>query len=254
MAKIPQKPPEGFQPEDRIPGFLRQAKNANLSTPDRFGSIYEFAGLTEAGARFWFAVDGWSLEESRLLLCGVDPRKVGALSSEFVNALLWPIHEPECKRMLRRAGEMCVLNFPAKPVDVITWADGKLPMTVELLHARASVAGLKSDEGLPAPAFEVAESASRGAEPEPTKDRAQWSLKPIERAPGYRWPLYQVLKAAHIAGQPRPKARDVLETWKLKPPPDVQVMPDGVKYNDGLGNPKEADLKAIGQSIKGLTK
>lgn len=82
-----------------------------------------------------------------------------------------------------------------------------------------------------------------------------WKLKTsIERAPGYRWPLYQVLKAAHMAGQPCPKARDVLTTWTVRPPPDVQVMPDGVKYNDGLGNPKEANLKAIQQAIKGLLK
>ena len=80
-----------------------------------------------------------------------------------------------------------------------------------------------------------------------------WSLKTsIQRAPGYRWPLYQTLKDAHIAGLPCPKPRDVLDTWTLKPPPDLQVMPDGVKYNDQLGNPKEADLKAIGQAIKGL--
>ena len=90
---------------------------------------------------------------------------------------------------------------------------------------------------------------------EPYKAGPGWSLKTsIERAPGYRWPLYQVLKAAHLAGQPCPNARDVLHSWTLKPPPDVQVMPDGVKYNDGLGNLKEANLKAIQQAIKNLLK
>lgn len=99
----------------------------------------------------------------------------------------------------------------------------------------------------------AAGSASGGVKP--AEGGPGWSLKSsLERAPGYRWPLYQVLKAAHIAGQPRPKARDVLNIWELKPPPDVQVMPDGVKYNDGLGNPKEANLKAIQQAIKGLLK
>lgn len=83
---------------------------------------------------------------------------------------------------------------------------------------------------------------------------AHWSLKSIQRAPGYRWPLYQVLKAALIAGRPIPKPRDVLAIWKLSPPPDVQVMPDGVKYNDGTGSPKEANLKAIQQAIKNLLK
>ena len=87
----------------------------------------------------------------------------------------------------------------------------------------------------------------------PVKHGPGWTLKPsLERSPGYRWPLYQILKAAHIAGQPCPKPREVLEIWKLHPPPDVQVMPDGVKYNDGLGNPKEANLRAIGKAIKYL--
>lgn len=80
-----------------------------------------------------------------------------------------------------------------------------------------------------------------------------WSLiSSLSRAPGYRWPLYQFLKAAHAAGEPCPKARDVLEGWKLNTPPELEVMTDGVKFNDGLGNPKEADLKAIQQAIKNL--
>ena len=92
-----------------------------------------------------------------------------------------------------------------------------------------------------------------GALVETDKTGPGWNLKTsIKRAPGYRWPLYLFLKAAHIAGQPCPKPRDVLEAWTLKPPPDVQAMPDGVKYNDGLGNSKEADLKAIQQAIKNL--
>lgn len=97
------------------------------------------------------------------------------------------------------------------------------------------------------------ETASPSGGVESDKAGPIWSLKTsIVRAPGYRWALYQVLKAAHIDGQPCPKPRDVLNIWTLKPPPDVQVMSDGVKYNDGLGNPKEANLKAIGQAIKNL--
>ena len=100
-------------------------------------------------------------------------------------------------------------------------------------------------------AHDVIESASGGVES--AKAGPGWRPKTsIERAPGYRWPLFQVLKAAYIAGQPCPKARDVLNTWELNPPSDVQVMSDGVKYNDSLGNPKEANLKAIQQAIKGL--
>ncbi|UUZ67366.1 hypothetical protein LP416_21835 [Polaromonas sp. P2-4] len=97
----------------------------------------------------------------------------------------------------------------------------------------------------------VIENAS--ARVEPDKAGPGWSPKiSIKRAPGYRWPLLQFLKSAHIDGKPCPKARDVLEDWKLRPPTDVQVMSDGLKYNDGLGNLREANLKAIQQAIKGL--
>ncbi len=105
----------------------------------------------------------------------------------------------------------------------------------------------------PSPPHEPIKTEALDAFVEPAPAQPGWSLKTsIERAPGYRWPLYQVLKAAHIARQPCPKARNVLEAWELNPPPDLRVMPDGVKYNDGLGNQKEADLKAIGQAIKNL--
>lgn len=82
-----------------------------------------------------------------------------------------------------------------------------------------------------------------------------WSLiTTLQRAPGYRWPLYQALKEALTAGRPCPKAREVLEAWKQNTPPELEVMTDGVKYSDSKGNTKEADLKAIQQAIKGLIK
>lgn len=85
--------------------------------------------------------------------------------------------------------------------------------------------------------------------------RQMWCpIDSIKRAPGYRWPLYQILKAAHIAGKPCPKARDVLEAWRSNPPSDIEVMSDGVKYNDGVGTRKEANLRAMQQSINGLLK
>jgi hypothetical protein len=80
-----------------------------------------------------------------------------------------------------------------------------------------------------------------------------WRLKTnIERAPGYRWPLFQVLKAAHIAGEPCPTPRQVLEVWRKNTPAELQVMTDGVKYNISTGEQKEANLKAIKQCIQGL--
>jgi hypothetical protein len=100
------------------------------------------------------------------------------------------------------------------------------------------------------PAPVVAVGASDDVKP--TSNAPAWRLIPsLARAPGYRWPLYQFLHAAYIAGQPCPKARDFLEWLKSNPDPELQVMPDGLKY-DGAGNPKEADLKAIQQAIKGM--
>jgi hypothetical protein len=128
-----------------------------------------------------------------------------------------------------------------------SWA--KWVADVEAIEA---LSDLQDQSTAPNPAPVDPESASDGAEL--NNAGIGWSLKAIERVPGYRWPLYQVLKAAYIAGQPCPKARDVLHTWETKPHPDVQVMPGGLKYNDGLGKPKEADLKAIQQAIKNLVK
>ena len=154
--------------------------------------------------------------------------------------------------------------LPAK--DPLTFGPHSFPFRRALKKSLVSVSDLRvflagrpiAIESGPAqtaetPAPVVAVGASGGVKPD--KAGPVWSLKAsIQRAPGYRWPLYQVLKAAFIAGQPCPKARDVLNIWRLNPPPDVQAMPDGVKYDNGLGKPKEADLKAIGQAIKNLMK
>jgi hypothetical protein len=105
-----------------------------------------------------------------------------------------------------------------------------------------------------APATPGAVVAS-GDRPAPLAAAPAWSpITVLMRAPGYRWPLYQLLKEAHINGRPCPKAREVLEIWKLNTPPELEVMTDGVKYSDAVGNTKEADLKAIQQAIKGLLK
>lgn len=80
-----------------------------------------------------------------------------------------------------------------------------------------------------------------------------WSLKKPKRYPGYRKPLNDLLKLTHASGQSCPTARDVLDAWRQKPPPEVcEVMADGLKYYDGPGNVRAATLKAITQAINGL--
>jgi|GEM_PF-6340740 len=93
--------------------------------------------------------------------------------------------------------------------------------------------------------------------PEPVKaasDGPVWHLTEPKRYQGYGKPLYDLLKAAHIARQPCPKARDVLDAWKKNPPFGVtEVMVDGIKYYDANGNTKTADLGAIRAAINRMT-
>ena len=88
---------------------------------------------------------------------------------------------------------------------------------------------------------------------EPPPSRPNWSLKKPKRYPGYRKPLYDLLKLAHGSGQSCPTAREVLDAWRQKPPPEVcEVMADDLKYYDGTGNVCITSLKAITQAINGL--
>lgn len=109
----------------------------------------------------------------------------------------------------------------------------------------------------PAPAQNTA-TAAPVVTLEPASDgpaAPAWSLKRPERFQGYGKPLYDLLKAAHAAGQPKPSARDVLDRWKEKPPPDMtEVTDSGLKYYDAPGNTKPADLEAIRKTIGRMTK
>lgn len=145
--------------------------------------------------------------------------------------------------------------------------DSSIQVERWLIHSDEIRALTKAASPAPAPSAAQTEAALEQAavtgkrglteefecNPDTVRPRSEWKPKlSIERAPGYRWPLYQLLKTAHAAGGSCPKPREVLEIWKFNPPLDIEVMTDGVKYNDGLGNQREANLKAIGQAIKGL--
>lgn len=81
-----------------------------------------------------------------------------------------------------------------------------------------------------------------------------WSIKRPTRFQGYGKPLYDFLKAAHTAGQPRPNARNFLDSLKsIRPPDVVEVSDNGLKYYDALGNTKPADLEAIRKAIGRMT-
>ena len=74
------------------------------------------------------------------------------------------------------------------------------------------------------------------------------------RFQGYNRPLYELLKAAHAAHQPRPSARDVLDAWRQARPAEVrEVLPDELKYDAADGTTKVADLAALRKAINRLT-
>ena len=91
-------------------------------------------------------------------------------------------------------------------------------------------------------------------EPAPLATAPAWSLKKPIRFQGYGKPLYDFLKAAHAAGKPCPKGRDLLDAWKTKRPLDVvEVTDNGLKYYDAKGSTKPADLEAIRKAIGRMT-
>lgn len=78
-------------------------------------------------------------------------------------------------------------------------------------------------------------------------------IKP-RRYQGYTRPLYDLLKTAHVMGLPCLKPRDVLDAFRSKQPPEVnEVMLDELKYYDGNGNIKCANIKAMRQAITRMT-
>lgn len=167
------------------------------------------------------------------------------------------IRDPGAKDLVLKFLDLvgvCGIRLGVGPKDKVIYGDvAKLVAELQESATGAPPAEGASGSELPSPApmAVVAAGAPNAVELDGTESK--WGLKSFERLLGYRWELYKVLSAAHRAGKSRPKARDVLEVWKLNPPADVQVMPDGVKYNDRAGNPREANLKAIQQAIKGLT-
>ena len=148
-----------------------------------------------------------------------------------------------------------------KPDTVYFGAAALVVIGAELAAFTASIAkppqkAPATDAAKPAPEVTDQTEAVEPASDGPAKPAAPaWSLKRPERFQGYGKPLYDLLKAVHAAGQPKPSARDVLDRWKEKPPPDVaEVTDNGLKYYDAQGNTKPADLEAIRKAIGRMTK
>lgn len=152
------------------------------------------------------------------------------------------------------ANSNCGISFGFKPVHKL-----KARCLVDLPEfaswAVKSSLPLIPPEFVAIAASEPKADAETKLPPAPKQDAATsttgWKLKRPTRFQGYGKPLHDVLRAALVAGSPTPpKARDVLDSWKVKKPLEVfEVTNEGLKYEDAKGNIKEADLDAIRQAI-----
>lgn len=97
--------------------------------------------LTDDGAAYWLAMDGWTADEAVFLLHAIDPR-YGRASIVRVGGRACviqadPMGLSESSEMIARAFEAKALESPAKPADVIAWAKAKgLRLPREFLDAR----------------------------------------------------------------------------------------------------------------------
>ncbi|MBZ0070007.1 MAG: hypothetical protein K8F26_14475 [Thiobacillus sp.] len=105
-------------------------------------NVYDGAELTDEGARFWLALDGWDAIQSVYLLCAIDPRKLNKwaeMSGGEIALDGFPAHFDSLESMLAVAFDASALHSPAKPSDVIAWAKSKgLRMPKQLLDAHAA--------------------------------------------------------------------------------------------------------------------
>jgi hypothetical protein len=91
--------------------------------------------------------------------------------------------------------------------------------------------------------------------PKPVDISQSWELQESpKRFSDYRLPLYNVLKQAKLDQKPCPTARQALDLLRELKPLEIEFMTDSLKYNSKGGKMREANLKAIGQTIKGLLK
>jgi hypothetical protein len=82
-----------------------------------------------------------------------------------------------------------------------------------------------------------------------------WNLKKPQRTGGYRVPLYLLLEAAHIAGNSKPSAREVIAAFTANIPTEIaKILPNGFDYYDSQGNTKEATLEALAEAIRRMTR
>lgn len=129
---------------------------------------------------------------------------------------------------------------------------------LELRKLHAELTELESKWNTPysgttvASRLDTPKSPGKGEQQAPAIE-SMWKLKTPKRYQDYGKPLYDLMKAAHTAGLPPPTARDVLDEFKKKKPPEiVSVMTDSMDFLNGKGERVTAELDSIRKAIARL--
>lgn len=194
----------------------------------------------------WTALEDVSSQEAAALLCGINPLddKHHAVGKDYMMLeRRFSDHaksHPERRRLANWWGLACTWKS-AGHLDGIT-LNRELGEALMLLDAQNQTAP-EPQAAQPAP---VAKNSASSA--------PAWTVNKPKRYSGYAAPLNRLLATAHLEGQPRPTARDVLEAWRSEAPAEIaKVLTDGFDYYDAKGNTKTADLEAVRKTIGRMT-
>ncbi|MBT9492294.1 MAG: hypothetical protein IV107_08060 [Paucibacter sp.] len=164
------EPIEHMRGSGPMPRLHKAPPSPELSQQERHFAVMdvllpldcELFELTEVGAKHWLVLDGWTLAEAALLLCGANPKKIGEFDADpgvpkpdFTTAGYMGIFD-----RLTRAAEMGFLTFPAAPADVVQWAAKKHGVPLVLLSSMPATLAPSPELAPPAKGEPVAVSPS----------------------------------------------------------------------------------------------
>lgn len=207
---------------------------------------------SDLNAAVWWQIVNMTPEAAALLLCKLDPHETTIQDAMQITspqtgpsdfkALLEVFRDVSSTQIEHRSLDRWRLLAKARGLKYHSWAD-------DYAVAQPTADAYLGCEQTDTEESQV-ETPSICLTSRPGLD---WSIKTsILRAAGYRWSLLQVLKAAHADGKPCPKAREVLDIWRINPPLELQILTDSVRYDTGTGKRREADFRAIQQAIRNL--
>lgn len=144
-------------------------------------------------------------------------------------------HEPRVKQRFEAPHGSSIEAIPlsSSPPDAVPLEDG------------TQVASMKA----------AAHSLTSKAMQQPQEpDVIAWNLRRPNRMDTLQAMIYRVIKTAHDAGRPRPRARELMDEIAAAKPSDfIQIIGGDLEYYDSGGNSKIATAQAIEKRIDRIT-